>query len=247
MLGYESKSIDKLSETSVDAFVLLDLDRTIGDTTQLFQRLVQVVDKKFHISATDFVNAAAREEASGGSFDAGEYLRGVLSAKFEGSERVASCMEEVASELVKGVDRADCVLNPGASALMGRLTLNNLFYGIITYGGEWWQKTKIKACQLDKVPSMIIDTKNKGELIESWYVPRRGYVMPEAFNGGGIPTVSKSVWLVDDKLVSFRGLNPSRARAYWYQPVDVGEVEVPTNVARIKHLEDVPVEDIDRL
>lgn len=109
----------------------------------------------------------------------------------------------------------------------------------MTYGGEVWQKAKLNAAGLGSAPHIIVDSKQKGDVISRWYQPNEK-VFTVPFPDGS-RMVAASICLVDDKAQAFTGM-PEQARGYWVQSEELLESqrgEVPASVVPVSSLTDV--------
>jgi hypothetical protein len=113
----------------------------------------------------------------------------------------------------------------------------------MTYGNPYWQRLKIAAAGLEKVPCIVVDSSRKARQIASWYDEAQNrYVLPRPLldGAGADDRIVREIILVDDKLVAFDGLH-ERTRGYLvsggekYDSAPIGSV----GVRQVVGLEDI--------
>ncbi len=215
-------------------YYLLDFDRCLADTDKLAEVFFDKVGAHTGITKDQLDLARRDVELSGGSFDAVAYIQDKLESS--GDSQIFELIER---DFIDSV-RADDYLLPGARELLQKL--ENLQHGIMTYGGERWQRMKIAAVALDNVAALITATPKKGQLIASWQQSDSTFKLPRELNSND--QAFGSVVLIDDKAVSFREL-PSNAKGY--QVLPSGNVlpsqagDLPGNVTRVETLHDIDI------
>ncbi len=188
-------------------FVALDLDRTLIDNNVLMEL---VIESLAELGFTDSEVAAISHEEQGSrgrSFD----VFGYISAQYPHRGDVLSI--HGINQLQKLVleKNTDGFVFEGAQELLTRLEESRLQYGIVTYGSEIWQRTKISMMctilnrPLGSLPAMVTSLKNKAELCETqWYrKDTDDFDIPAELNILHETRHVKSVVLVDDKIENF--------------------------------------------
>ena len=194
-------------KTAVDTFYVLDLDRCLVNTEKLQLLLQQIIQRELGI-LPDEMNLARREyERAGGSFDTAGYVMGVLDGKNLDGPAV---WHEITRIFIRESQAQD-MLQPYASELLRRLDTLGARFGIVTYGNDAWQLTKLEAASLSAIPHLVTHDVAKARLIASWQ-HQEGFLVPTLLAGaGGSPLIARQLVLIDDKPVSFIGL-PAGAR-----------------------------------
>lgn len=216
---------------AIDRYYLLDLDRTLLDTAKVFAVFQQYLAERSveHRALTELLSQESQQlEATGYSFDAGDWLEEKL-----GAVETDELLQDFISQLKTS---SEIFLNDGATELIKSVEGQ---YGIMTTGGKTWQEMKLRLVGLDGQPHMITSRKDKGQLIGEWArQPDGAWRLPEAFD----ELVVRQLILVDDKAAVFAGL-PESIQGYWYCPSGDQLVSqsgsVPGNVDTIRQLSDV--------
>lgn len=224
------------TQTVNDEFYILDFDRCIGNTNVLFDEFERTVMDKTGMTAWTLREVRKEVEAVGDSFDTATYVRTELNVgNLEGE------WQELEESFVEACEKVD-TLNLGARALMTWLDQHQLPYGTVTYGEKTWQKLKLRASGLEKMPCLITDNKRKSELFSKWQGSDGRFTLPEELGGG----TYESLVLVDDKAVSFDGFPAPPSHGYWILNPRIElpsqEGTVPDNVTRFSSLEELLVE-----
>lgn len=205
--GAVGDKAERHSVKTVDAFCVLDLDRTLLDTEKAFNVFVDAVHEVGFIDGYEVHDAVLE---SGGSFDVLAYVRKELSDRLDptgsGSERIESIVADIKAEYIKRAKEENLLL-PGALELLTELDGNDMPYGILTFGGDEWQGWKLEAARLDTVPTIVTRRKDKAAMMrDSW---RRkilgGFQLPEEFMSDGYRIIAKKLLFLDDKLESLDG------------------------------------------
>lgn len=185
-------------------FQAIDLDRTLFNTA----RFLEVITSKVNdwepglgdeIEAR-FEAAYKREE----TFFALDFLRDRF-----GNERYDEMVREVTAPF--GVEYW---LMPGAKLRLAKaneLTSLRPSYGIVTYAQNADdQMTKLRLIGLEAAPVVIVDTPDKGAVLESWRQPNGTFLLPQEFGGQSADYLT----LEDDKLRAFTNL-PKNVFGAW--------------------------------
>ncbi len=222
-------------------FYALDFDRTLGRTVDIARDFIGFVEQEDVVTGESLRQQQQETEATGGSFDVIGSLRAQI------GQRVSNMCESFVVQ-----EHSDAYLEDGADELLHSIQNRGNQIGILTYGGEDWQMTKLRITRLDSFHRIILQQKGeKGALIASWYdAERKVYQLPEALGG----SVCQEVVLVDDKPVEFGGFPdlPS-ARGYLYVGGMSSEAaasirpaieDLPTNVTVVDSLRDIVRQEI---
>ncbi len=189
----------------IDYYVLLDFDRCIGNTDRLQGILEEVVTHHSFISQDDMQLARERDEKLAKSFDTASWVQARLleAGQHEGWQDIAT--DFVAEALAESRKPDSDVLMPGAYQLIKYLDDKQIPYGFLTFGSHDWQVTKLRAAGQAYALQMIVDNKQKGRLLASWYQAGKGYMLPAELSPSDQPTLVKHLVFLDDKPVSFEG------------------------------------------
>lgn len=216
-----------------DTFYIIDFDRTLVDSDTLLEIFISVASQYGDISYEQIKKIDIDKKSKGISFDAAEYVHEALSKS--GSFAQWSQLEQH----YRWECRARSVLMPGAAQLLDSLQVSTRQYGILTYGDPMWQKLKLSASGLGRVPRIVTTQKTKGGLIAGWQNDDNLFELPDEF-GGGLAT---RIILIDDKAMSFEGFPGEPSRGYHVMdnktalPAQRGVV--PHNVMQVASLYEV--------
>ena len=189
--------------TARSVFQLIDLDRTIFDTSAFVKALTDEIDSTEPGVGTklDELFEAAYEKEQ--TFFLLRYLREAY-----GDDE----FEALVARVVKRIGASSLIL-PGVKkrlAATESLSAYRPAWGIMTYGDEIDQRMKTNLIGMETVPFLLSDTPDKGTVVASWKLPDGRFQLPEVFGGGIVDCVT----LEDDKLRAFRGL-PDGALGFW--------------------------------
>ena len=217
----------------VETFYILDFDRCIGNTDALFDIFEKVVVEHTGLTAWSLRNVREEVEAVGDSFDTATYVRAQLHMAHQEDK-----WRELEEGFVAACAEVDMLL-PGARELMAWFEENKLPFGTVTYGEATWQKLKLRAAGLGKMPKLITTNKHKGSVFQEWKQQDGTFVLPRELGS----TVAKSLVLIDDKAVSFDNFPAEPSHGYWVLPkthvLPSQKGSVPANVVRTAHLKEV--------
>ena len=187
---------------TIDLFYVLDMDRCLVNTEKLQALLQRVIERELGIQP-DEMNLARREyERAGGSFDTAGYVMGVLDGRgMDGP----SVWHDITRMFVQEAQAQD-MLEPYAAELLRRLRAEGAKYGIVTYGSDTWQLTKLEAAGLTAIPHLVTHDVAKARLIASWQ-HTKGFLIPTILAGEQL--LARRLVFIDDKPISFIGLPPS--------------------------------------
>jgi len=214
-------------------FYVLDFDRTLGSLTASTSLLLHVLSSYESDAFVYQVKEQLQVSSDAGrSLDMNELLESTLPP---------NVVKTVLDEFVKtGLENAN-LCEPGVSKFLNWLQLEHLHFGIVSYGSHKWQLAKIQAAGLGHIPSYIIPTPQKAEVIAGWQTSDgTKFNIPRELTGAGMLTVD-TVILVDDKAIAFDGLN-SKARGYLVlpsSPLLSQRGDIPQNVQRVLRIDDI--------
>lgn len=217
-------------------FVFVDFDRCLGNTARLYSAFKNVIIDDFSqlVDVQKLKYEKIAIESSGGSFDIIRYL-------LDSIDIDQALLSEIERSFVARVQLyPEFYRYAGASDLFVHLKQNQYPCGILTYGGQAWQRMKLRTTGFADEPYLITDCKNKGLQIAAWL--QEGEV-PNELGGGKIT----SAIVIDDKAESFVGL-PVTERGIQvgeYGPVSTHEsvISVMNLHEAIDHINDIPWDD----
>lgn len=199
------------NQTDLTAYYfVLDFDRTLGNTTALYVLFQEIIESVVDNDAMHQLDRVRHEvEDKGGSFDSIYYVKEILSAAGKSDK-----WQTIEDEFIRRAN-PDVYLEPGARRLIDYLDTHRCHYGIVTFGGEQWQRLKIRAVGLGDVPAIVTDTQEKGRLLSSWRQSDGLFLIPEELTGGVVVEVSTIV-LIDDNPLNFENF-PDGAIGFYVQ------------------------------
>ena len=211
-------------------FQLIDLDRTLFDTSRFIRLISDVVNQREpglgnEIDAR-FEAMYQKEE----TFFVLEFLRQKLGKpRYDALVRDALRDIDVSSLLLPGVQER--------LAFAETLSETTPGYGILTYTlYPEDQALKVELVGLDHIPMYIGDTPDKAELISSWQNDDGTFQLPEEFGG----QIVDELTFEDDKLRAFIGL-PEHTHGVWITHYDDADERLAatglTNVAAARGME----------
>lgn len=221
-----------------DHFFILDFDRTLGNTTALYQLFQRILESVIDIAAVRQLDSARHSvEDRGGSFDSAYYVRDILARAGK-----ADSWSTIVDEFIRCASENDSYLEPSARYLLEYLDTWQCSYGIVTYGGEAWQRLKIQAVGMGDIPSVVTQTQEKGKLIRSWIGNDGRFIIPGDLNRDGRTRVVSAVTLIDDNQLNFVDL-PDVVSGYYIQNSATrqrsGVVHMGPSVRQVTHLDEV--------
>lgn len=216
-------------------FQLIDLDRTIFDTSGFIKAITDEINLTEPGVGTELdtrYEAAYKKEET---FFLLRYLR---------EERGDEWFEELVKRVVEKIG-APALLLTGVRerlSLADAVTDYRPSWGVMTFGDKVDQLMKLLIVGLQDAPILLTDTPDKAGLMRSWQQPDGTFQLPLEFGGGVVDYLT----LEDDKLRAFVGL-PEGAHGFWVTQdeeeiarqrlVELGEVA--TSVTIVKNLSDV--------
>lgn len=217
----QQSSFEQLPVQKVAEYLALDLDRCIANTDRLQTLLMDTVLQDGELSSMHRAmdEARVRTEESAGSFDTASWTIAELAQRDmpeKWDDIKTGFLRRVHEKLQAG---DDSLFMPGAEDFFRELRQKNLPFGIITYGGEEWQRLKLVGLGLDQLPVLITAQKDKGKLIGEWE-RHDGFHIPKTLSPSDRLLLAERVVLVDDKATSFQSL-PADARGFHVRSGDL--------------------------
>jgi len=180
--------------TKPNVFQLIDLDRTLFDTSKFAKALTDELNKVHPGLGTQldeqFEKAYAREE----TFFLLRYLRQEM-----GNQQFEALVDEV---VAKQPEKGAAFKLPGFHArleLADTLSSRTPGWGILTYGDPIDQLMKMKLVGLEGAPMYCTPSPNKGETIAQWQQEDGRFHLPDEYGGGIVDTLT----FEDDKYRAF--------------------------------------------
>jgi hypothetical protein len=209
-------------------FQILDLDRTLLDTSKLAHTLKQVIDRHDQQLAEDITREVIAHANQKTSFFIFDYI-----VERVGQETLNTFVNEL-----NYIAPASELLLPGAAERIAfAKSQPGWSVGILTYGAKRDQMIKLKLAGLQMERCLITDTPNKGNIIASWKLPNGKYKLPIEFGGHQVDVVT----LDDDKIIAFEGL-PDDVFGQWVTHATIGGItemqNLPDNVRAVVNLEE---------
>ncbi len=189
-------------------FHILDLDRTLLDTSKLARTLKDLIARKDPSLAEAITAEAARHKQEKTSFFIFEYIAGHIGH---------DALNEYVHQLNYSVPASELLL-PGASERIAfAKSQPGWSVGILTYGSKRDQMIKLKLAGLHLERHLITDSPKKGDIITSWKLPNGKFKLPIEFGGHSVDCIT----LDDDKLVAFENL-PDDVYGQWVTHATIG-------------------------
>jgi hypothetical protein len=189
-------------------FHILDLDRTLLDTSKLAHHLKEIIARRDPELARDISIQIAKHLQEGTSFFIFEYIAGQI--HHDQFERYINELNYIAP--------ASELLLPGATERIAfAKSRPGWSVGILTYGAPRDQKIKLKLTGLQLERHIITDTPKKGAVIASWKLPNGKYKLPIEFGGHTVDQLTFD----DDKFIAFKDL-PEDVLGQWITHASIG-------------------------
>ncbi len=221
--------------TKTSVFQLIDLDRTLFDTSKFVKAITDEINEVQPGLGTElderFEAAYQKEE----TFFLLRYLR---------HEKGDLWFEALIDRIVAKYG-AEAFILPGMHerlAFASEITDSVPAWGVLTYGDKIDQLMKMRLIGLEDTPVYLTHTPNKSEVIRTWLTQDGRFTLPPAFGGG---TVEK-ITLEDDKERAFYDL-PENVMGIWVAAPgrSVEELDV-RNMANVVAVQDL-AESIEAL
>jgi hypothetical protein len=182
----------------MSTYYVLDLDRTLADTQQLYRVLEIVLERDTTVNVHQLYEQRAAVEAQGGVFNTISYVKSLL-------VNSSTSWQQVQRAFIVEAQNSE-VLEPYAAELLQILDDRQLPYGILTFGNEAWQLAKLEATGLIEVPHFVTQIKEKGRLLTGWKHSDGSFMIPPAMTRDFTPLAVDTVVFLDDKAVSFKDI-----------------------------------------
>lgn len=211
----------------VDDYFLLDFDRVLGNTPNLFELLLETARESGSEEIADQLKQAYGEATTNtSSLSVARFLQ-------ENSDN-PDLLDEIKEDFLKNAWEGYSDLTmPGTGDFIDYLSRKGVPYGILSFGDPKWQEMKIAAAGLDNIPQMIVDTKHKAKVAAEWFdgsdfiIPRQ--LTPSSV--GNIALKAEHVVVVDDKLDAFKDMGV-QMRGYLVNP----NTSLPQEVEKVTSL-----------
>lgn len=213
--------------TQPSVFQLIDLDRTLFDTSAFAKAITDEVNKTHPGLGTEldeqFEAAYMQEE----TFFLLRYLR---------QEQGDAWFEELVERVVKA-HGAEAFILPGVQQRLefaDTVKDDGPAWGILTYGDEIDQLMKLRIIGLEGEPMCLTDTPDKGEVLRTWQNEDGTFQLPDALGGERVDGLT----FEDDKLRAFANL-PEGVIGVWIKDIpqeEAAAVVIPKNVVHASNL-----------
>lgn len=214
--------------TNSSVFQLIDLDRTLFDTSKFVKALTDEIDIIQPGVGAEFDRRFEEAYEKEETFFLMRFLR-----REKGDVWFESLVRTVVAK-----HGAEAFLIEGARerlAFADSFSAASPAWGILTYGDKVDQLMKLRICGLENAPVSFMRTPNKGEVIQSWKTANGKFQLPTEYGGGVVDTLV----LEDDKLRAVLGL-PTGTYGLWIAApgkVDHGKgIKLPENVVAVQNL-----------
>jgi len=202
-------------------FQILDLDRTLLDTSKLAHHLKEIIARRDPGLARDIGTEIKRHKENSTSFFIFEFI-----AKKIGEEQLAKYV----SELNYNYPAKELLLPGATERIAFAKSQHGWSMGILTYGAVRDQKIKLKLAGLQLEHYIITDTPKKGAIIATWQLPNGKYKLPIEFGGHTVDQLTFD----DDKFIAFKDL-PEDVLGQWVTKTSIGGTnEIRKHAANIR-------------
>jgi len=205
----ESSLPKEVLKPAVPQFVVIDFDRTIGNSNAIMSRFYGLA-QAFGVNTKHIFEKQKQIESQKRSFDPLPLLREEL-----GNDD--NKMKEFKRRFVESKDPP--ILYEDVNPFLGMLDQNNMIYCVLTYGvSKEWQEWKIESSGYSG-RSVTIDHEDKGAEVARWQTADGTY---EITDDEYEIIRASSVCIIDDKKKAFKSL-PENSTGYWLQRPDATE------------------------
>jgi len=214
-------------KASPTVFHILDLDRTLLDTSKLAHHLKEIIARRDPELASAIGVQITQHLKDGTSFFIFQYI----------AEHIHHDQLERYINELNYIAPASELLLPGASERIAfAKSQPGWSMGILTYGAPRDQKIKLKLTGLQMERHIITDTPKKGSIIASWKLPNGKYKLPIEFGGHTVDQLTFD----DDKFIAFKDL-PGDVLGQWVTHASIGGTNdmkhLAANVRPVPNLE----------
>jgi hypothetical protein len=217
----------------VPQFVVIDFDRTMGNTNTIMSRLYGVAEA-FGINTKSIFDKQEALEKQKRSFDPLPYIKEAL-----GNDKAR--IEAFKEQFISATDPP--IMYEDVQPFLKMLHQNNIQYGVLTYGvSKEWQEWKIAASSYTG-RKLTIDHEDKGAEVGNWQTTTGVYEINDDEHDA---ILAATVCIIDDKKKAFKGL-PENAVGFWLQRPDAtdssrsGELPQNREIEVIHSLEELTV------
>ncbi len=189
--------------TKPSVFQLIDLDRTLFDTSKFAKALtdeINVTEPGLGTELDDRFEEAYKKEQT---FFLMRHLR---------HKKGDEWFENLVSHVVERYG-GEAFLLPGAQERLvfaETISSRSPAWGILTYGDKIDQLLKMRIVGLEDAPLYITNTPNKSEVLHTWKTSKGAFQLPQSYGGEVVDMLT----LEDDKLRAFYNL-PSGVTGLW--------------------------------
>lgn len=218
-----------MEQNSVPQLVVLDYDRTLGDTAAAMERLFAVLQQgNYTVNPALLIKAQEQAEKTGKSFSPLEFMK-----RYDD-------VETLRDDFLHFDDVP--LFYDDAPLFLQVLEAKNVPYMVMSYGADpEWQDLKIRASGYNG-PLEITESQEKGTIIANLKTTDGKY----EYKTDRYDFRADSVCLIDDKAVSFIDL-PEDCSGVWLQRSQdlliAQQGEVPARVQIARSLEELTVKD----
>jgi len=195
----QPESRERPSRTVPQA-VVIDFDRTLGDSEKCLNRLYTVAEH-FGVNTQFIQEESKRVVDTGGSFDPLQYVKEALTA---------SQMKDFEHAFIHA--EGEPLVYDDVIPFMRMLDDNDIPYAVLTHGvSREWQELKLKASGYSG-PYKIIEHREKAKEIAKLQSSDGIYLFSSLYSQSPDPSETiraNTLCLIDDKAVSFTGLPAS--------------------------------------
>lgn len=195
-------------KTNQKVFHVLDLDRTLLDTSKLAHHLKEVIAAHDIKLSKDIHSKIIKHLKENTSFFIFEYI-----VKKVGNEK----LQQYINELQNIAPSLELLLPGAAERIAFSKSQPGWAMGVMTYGSRRDQMIKLKLVGLQMEHLLITNHPYKGEIIASWQRKDGKFKLPIEFGGHVVDVVT----LDDDKYIAFKNL-PHGALGLWVTHASLG-------------------------
>ncbi len=194
----------------VEAFAVIDLDRTLLDTSALVDMLLlQLHDHGFTSqqvqSYTEHVHSQAGSALSLSEFFATE---------FEHRDGLLALLKQEILEIAETGDLSDDLLYPGSTQLLDALDAKTIPFAILTYGNVTDQDFKLSLLRLltrrevSQLHATVTSQQSKAQWVAEEWSGDDGLMVPDDIYSTE-PVIAEYVVVIDDKTLNLASTNPN--------------------------------------
>lgn len=213
--------------TKPSIFQLIDLDRTLFDTSAFAKAITDEVNKTHPGLGTELCEQFEAAYENEETFFLLRYLR---------QEQGDDWFEELIEKVVLA-HSAEAFVLPGVHQRLefaDTVKDDGPAWGILTYGDEIDQLMKLRIMGLEGEPIYLADTPDKGRVLKTWQTENGTFQLPDSLGGERVDRLT----FEDDKLRAFSDL-PDGVVGVWVKDVpeeEAQKVAIPENVVHVSNL-----------